>query len=299
MTSWLARLKAWWDELGEQSPVLFVILRMVKRFQHDEGNTQAASMAYFLLFSIFPLLLLVINAGSLLVSPERAQELAFGLVRNFPESVRDLVSSNIASALAMRGTVTWISLLALAWSSMQIFFALVGALNKVRDVPENRSFLHLRLIAFLTVLASLFMVFLSVLLDTISAVLGALTRALGIHELPTIGPWIGQVLPSLFTGSSMLLSFVLLLALYRGVPAQPRPLVCLWPGALFGTFGWQLSKAAFAWYLSTVPSQTAVYGSVGTLITLLLWLYVSSMVILLGGELNESLLDWRRKAHAS
>lgn len=297
MKEWWQRLREGWDSLKQRSPVAYVGTRVYERFKADEGNTQAASMAYYLTFSLFPLLLLLINGASLLISPQKAEQMVFRLLVDFPPAVRDVIWGNIANALSMRQTVTVLSLLALAWSSSNIFFALVGALNKVRGVDENRSFIRLRAVALLTAMAGFGLTLLSVLLDGIAAVLRALTRALGFETLPLIGPLIGQVLPALFTGSSLLLFTALLLAIYRGVPADARPLICLWPGALFGAIAWQLSKSAFAWYLSTVPSQTAIYGSVGAFISVLLWLYVSSLIILIGGELNESLIDWRRLSH--
>lgn len=298
MNAWWRRRVEAWRSLKDRSPVAFVGSRVYDRFQADEGNIQAASMAYYLAFSLFPLLLLLINGASLFIDPAKAEQMVFRLLVDFPPAVRDVIWGNIATALSMRKTVTLLSLLALVWSGSNIFFALVGALNKVRGVPENRSFIRLRLIALLTALGGFALTLLSVVLDGIAVVLQALTRALGFETLPLIGPLIGQILPALFTGSSLLLFTVLLLVIYRGVPADARPLVCLWPGALFGAIAWQLSKALFAWYLSTVPSQTAIYGSIGAFISVLLWLYVSSIIILIGGELNESLIDWRGRKHA-
>jgi membrane protein len=257
-------------------------------FNGADASHVAAALAYYAMFSLFPLLLALIAAGSFFLEGERVKrEVVRSVMRLVPISA-ELIRSNVDQVLERRGTIGIAGLVGLIWSGTGVFTVLLDHINRAWARAEQRSFLEKRLlglgIGILGIFAALLMLsFLS------TPVLNVLPRL----ELPFNGRLavFDRPLWTLFSsGVPVLLTFLTFLALYRWGPnTDVRWSEAVWP-ALFVALTWEVAKRVFAWYVSSdLVRYRLVYGSLGAVVALLLWIYVSSMLVLFGAHLSAAI----------
>mgnify|MGYP006292665953 CR=1 FL=1 len=262
-------------------------------FNGADASHVAAALAYYTMFSLFPLLLALIAAGSFFLEGERVKrEVVRSVMRLVPISA-ELIRSNVDQVLERRGTIGIVGLVGLIWSGTGVFTVLLDHINRAWARAEQRSFLEKRLlglgIGIFGIFAALLMLsFLS------TPVLNVLPRL----ELPFNGrvAVFDRPLWTLFSsGVPVLLTFLTFLALYRWGPnIDVRWSEAIWP-ALFVALTWEVAKRVFAWYVSSdLVRYRLVYGSLGAVVALLLWIYVSSMLVLFGAHLSAAIARSRR-----
>jgi YihY family inner membrane protein len=275
-----ARSKGW----------LGVFERTYKGFLKHQGNANAAAVAYYTLFSVFPLTLLLISLGSFVLDSEQAQQAALALVGTYLPTAADLVQRNIEGVLALRGTVTIIGVVGFLWSASGVFGGLSHAINMAWDVKLPRPAWAERALALGMVLLIALLFFLS-LFSTAAFELVARLSAY-IPGEPSIHPGLlmslaTRALPYIFT----VLSFSFL---YRVLPYTRVTWKEVLPGSLLASFAWEAAKYGFTLYLTRFASYNLVYGSVAAIIVMLLWSYVSGAIILLGAEFTAQYARKRR-----
>lgn len=257
-------------------------------FNEADAAHVAAALAYYTMFSLFPLLLALIAAGSFFLERERVSQEAVRFVRQLIPISEQLIESNIERVLRRRGTVGLVGVVGLLWSGTGVFTVLVNHINRAWTEAERRGFLKQRLmglgIGLIGVLAAL------LLLSLISApALNVLPRL----ELP-FGDQIAVFDRPLWTliasGIPPAVSFLLFLNLYRWVPnTDVKWSEAAW-GALFVSLTWEGAKRVFAWYVSSdLVQYQLVYGSLGAVVALLLWIYLSSWLVLFGAHLSAAI----------
>lgn len=278
---------------GLTGGALGVLADAYNGFNGADGDHVAASLAYFTMFSLFPLLLALIAVGSFFLEGEQVQQrVVQSLTQVIPISA-ELIRSNVDQVLERRGTIGIVGLVGLIWSGTGVFTVLLDHINRAWDKAEKRSFLEKRLlglgIGILGIVAALLMLsFLS------TPVLNVLPRL----ELRFDGrvPIFDRPLWTLIaSGLPVVLTFVTFLALYRWGPnTDVRWSEAAWP-ALFVALTWEVAKRVFAWYVSSdLVQYRLVYGSLGAVVALLLWIYVSGMLVLFGAHLSAAIArSWR------
>lgn len=275
-----------WSRLVSDTRTGYLIWRVIRRYGQDYVSIRSGMLAYFVFFSLFPLLLLLISLMGFVIDAQEAQHLVFGLLQGFPAAVRRFIEVNVLSAFALRGPVTLIGLATLAWSTLQVFFAIDYALNQIWDAVESRPWYELYLRATSVIGATLVLVVVTLGSETAWQIFGTVIHPL----LPS------RAINTLFRVASLAVSivgsFCLFASMYRWVPAVRLGWRYIWPGAMVATVLWKLSQSAFAWYLRTLSRSEVVYGSIGVIISLMLWLYVSAIILLVGAEWNRALADW-------
>ena len=275
-----------WVRLDNRSDGwLGVLERTYKGFLEHQGSANAAAIAYYTLFSLFPLTLLLISLGSFFLDSEQAQEAALAVVRVYMPTAVDLVRNNIRRVLELRGTVGAISVLAFVWSASGVFGGLSRAINRTWDVERPRPVWAERALALGMVLLVALLFFLSLFSTALFEVVGRLS-SLVLGE-PV---WINlstRILP-------YVLSFLLFSFLYRVLPYARVTWAEVLPGAVLASFAWEVAKHGFTVYLTRFSSYNLVYGSVAAVIALLLWSYISGVIILLGAELTVQYARRRR-----
>ena len=253
--------------------------RVVRNFTRDDGPHMAAGVAYYATFSLFPLVLGVIAiAGFFVDTTDVEQEVLHFLDVQLPGiGGKEVIASNIASLVDLRGTLSAISIAFLFWSGRGVFGAVYRITNRAWHVRRRPKFVVFQLSQ---VFAAA--IFGAAFLITIA--LGAVGHAIAEHTDAALGaelPWAPVLGPvPLIMSTSM---FVLI---YRFVPeAEVR-----WRDAILGTVFassmFELTKVAFAAYLGNLPGLDLIYGSVTTMIALMLFLYVSAIVLAIGAELS-------------
>ncbi|MBX0359234.1 YihY/virulence factor BrkB family protein [Halobacillus sp. Nhm2S1] len=250
------------------------------RFGEDDVGGMAAQLSYFFLLSLFPFMIFLLTLlGYLHIDEERV--LAFVSTYAPPETF-DLITENVSSLLSgENGSLLSIGLLGTLWAASNGVNAIMRAFNRAHNVKENRSFLVSRIIAIVLTVAMVFVIGIALLLP----VLG---HTIGIQLFSVFG--LSENFLTLWNGMRWVISsiifYIVLSFLYVMAPNKRLKYRDTVPGAVFATFGWQLVSLLFSFYVSSLGNFSATYGSLGTVIVLMIWLYLSGVVIILGGEIN-------------
>jgi membrane protein len=265
---------------------LKVVRSAVQSFIGCRAAEGAASIAFFSLFSIFPFLLFLIAGASYMLEREYAKQQLLIYIQTIIPISREVIAGNIERVLEQRPSFGLIALVGLLWSASGVFNTLAVNINRAWSEAHVRSYLHSRLIA-------LGMVAVLVLLLVLTALATAVLNLVAEARLPVFGnvllyqslPW--RVFSTLIP---LFLRLLMFWGLYLWVPtAWVRPRAAFWSALVAAVF-WELITNAFTFYLSSGLAQfDLIYGSLGALVALMLWIYLSSTIALFGGHLTACL----------
>ncbi|NNF63317.1 MAG: YihY/virulence factor BrkB family protein [Acidimicrobiia bacterium] len=254
------------------------------QFKHDNITTHAAAMTYYGLLSLFPALIATVSLYGLISDPAEIEQQIDMVASVLPESAADLVGEQLAEIVGGSGAGLGIgfalSILAALWTASSGVAALVKAVNRIHDATETRSFVKVRLLAMGL---------------TVGIVLFVITAAFVITILP---PLIESAGFSEGAGSAVLwlrwpgLGLAMIVGLgvlYRFAPNRTAKWRWITIGAVSATVLWLLASLGLSFYVSNFASYNETYGALGGVIVLLLWIYVSALVVLLGAEIDVGL----------
>jgi membrane protein len=290
---WEARLKlvrVWVRLDGRSNGWLGVGERAYKGFAAHQGNANAAAIAYYTLFSLFPLTLLLISLASFVLNSQEAQDRALAVVAGYFPAAVELVRTNIERVLQLRSTASVIGIIGLVWAASGMFGSLSRAINLAWDVDTPRPAWAERALAAGLVLLSATLFFLSLYSAPAIRLVSRVSNLLlsGSPVSPSLVTRLTRnILPYLLTALSF--SFF-----YTILPSTHVAWLEVLPGALLAALAWQVAQIAFSLYLGTFATYNLVYGSVAAVIALLLWSYISGVIILLGAELTVQYARRRR-----
>jgi membrane protein len=269
------------------------LLRTIARnvWRHDISAT-ATQLAFHFTFCFFPMLLVLGVVLAWIDAPFLFQRIMVALHIVMPPSAVGLVDQVLLEVRLGSNWKIFIAGLTLAlWSAVSGLELLINAINHAYGVHDDRPYwVRVGLALGLTLLLAVLLV------GATALVLGG--RWLGLR----IATWMGRdswslilwvwlrwptVVVSVMTG---------LLVLYTAAPKLPISAKRAFPGAVVAGSAWVVTTLIFGWYINTYASYNRVYGSIGGMIILMLWLYVGGIVILLGAEINGALYQ-RRRAH--
>lgn len=245
----------------------------------------ASQLAFFFLLSLFPLLIFLITLLPFL-NIDDAQ--IFLYIREYaPASVAMLIEDTLAEILANRnGSLLSVGALATIWSASKGMNALTKALNRSYYTAETRSFIVTR------ALSLVFTVLLIVVL-LIALILPVFGQQIGILAFSYFGLEQGflTIWQSLRWGIPPVLIFLVFVTVYWLVPNVKLRWKSVIPGAAFATIGWILTSLVFSFYVGNFGNFSSTYGSIGAIIVLMMWLYFSGIILMLGGQLNAVMLE--------
>ncbi len=265
---------------------LQIIRLTILRFTQARGAEAAASLSYYALFSLFPLLLIMISVLGFVLRREDAYQITLSMVAELMPGAQSLIERTLQEVLSRRSAYGLIGLLGALWSATGFFNTLVRNINYAWQGVKPRDLIRTRLMALLIVL-------IIILLLILSLASTPLINLLRQSHLPVRnGVPLEQTL--LWTAFSTLIpwtfTFLMFLGLYAWIPnTSVRWRALLW-GALFAALGWEIAKRAFVFYLSSGWARyELIYGSLGTVVVFMIWMYVSSMITLLGAHLTATI----------
>ncbi|HUT73389.1 MAG TPA: YihY/virulence factor BrkB family protein [Armatimonadota bacterium] len=267
---------------GFAAPAL-AVMREVWRDSSRKGVSMiAAALAFYLFLALFPFLLVLIAvAGYVLPSSEQGLALVReALDRALPGSSTMGIQRQIESVIAHRAIVGGLGLLGILWSASGAFAVLARALRIIWE-SGSKSLLRTRVRALVLVLVAVLLMLASLALSSALSIIARLNAAGVLALLGELGPlWrlVSATLP-------LSVGFVTFLAVYRIVPAPQLKLRHVGVGAAFAAVAWEIARWGFSWYLAHFANFDRVYGPVGAVVVLMLWIYVSSVVALVGAEL--------------
>ncbi|KAB0267644.1 YihY/virulence factor BrkB family protein [Microvirga brassicacearum] len=259
-----------------------ILYRLWNEVSEDRVGTVAAGTTFFLLLAIFPALAALVSLYGLVADPVTMADHVADMKGYVPAAVIDLVGQELQRLNQNRGTALSIGfvsgILIALWSANNGVRALFDALNVAYDETEKRGFFKLLLTSLCFTLGGL--AFAIVLLNVVIGV-PLIVRFL---QLGTIGELLVTILPALVLFAVALLGLAML---YRFGPSRARP---KWRWVTAGSLGaavvWLVFSVLFSWYLSKWTDYSATYGSLGAIIGVMMWIYLSLWVVLVGAELN-------------
>jgi len=264
--------------------------RLRERLGADEVSTRAAALAYYFIFALFPALLFLTALLGLLPVPGLMERLLGYVTRVLPPESAALVGRTLGQTLAGAST-SLLSLGALGalWAAAAGMVALIDALNVAHGAVEARSWWARRLVALALTVALALIVLTALVVVIFGERVGAeVASALGLGRAFTLA-W-GLLRWPLVVGG--LLAAVLLV--YHSAPAASPPVHWLVPGSACAVAAWLLTSSALRVYVAHFGSYDATYGSIGGVIVLMLWFYLSGLSLLVGAEIN--MLLWEAQA---
>jgi membrane protein len=258
-------------------------IRVWREMCRDDVFGAAAQLAYYFLLALFPLLIFLTSIIGYL--PGVQNSFLTGLGRTLPPDAMKLVRETLDDVVSHRSSgLLSFGLIGALWAASSGVSSLINSLNTAYDAKETRSFWMQRLVALVLTLT------LGVLIAGGSTLI-MLAHRLGnwLERTLELGPtlsFLSTVLGYLLGVALLLVGIVLLY--YFGLAHKARKAPVL-PGALFATLGILVGSLLFSFYLRVVPSASATYGSLGAVVTLMLWLYLMGLMLLIGGEINSEI----------
>jgi membrane protein len=264
----------------------FQVLKRVKRSAvTDNTSLLAGGVAFFALLAIVPLLVAALSIWGLFADAQDATRLIRDLASGLPHSARQLVSQqlhNIANrSSAGLGITAVVSIVVALWSASSGTKHLIEAVNAAYDEEEDRNFVKVRAIALGFTFGAIVLGF------VVIALIAILPSALADAGVPHVVRVVADAAVWPLLGVMMILA---LAVVYRVAPDR-RDAKWHWVswGAVLATLLWLAGSALFALYASNLGSYDRTYGSLGGVVVLMLWLYITALVIILGAELNAEL----------
>jgi len=259
--------------------------RTVKEVIADDVPSLAAQQAYYFFFALFPALLALISLASFFPVANLTDAIVDMLSRVAPKDVIDIVAGQIEKISQSRtGGILTLAFLFTLWSSSNALLSMVTTLNAAYDLTDSRPWWKTRLIAIaLTVGLAVF------ILVSMTLIIAGPTMAERIADNFGLGAafeWTWKIAqwPLVF-----LLVATAIALVYYFAPDAKQDWVWITPGSLLATLLWLAVSLGFKWYLSVAGGYNETYGAIGGVMVLMLWFYLSGLVILLGAELNSEI----------
>ncbi len=255
----------------------------LEQFHENDLFTSAAAMSYFGLMALFPALLLLLAISNKLAAGSQLLTHAVDVYPGSAQFLRDTIRS--FENLGAGAIITCIILV--LWAGSWVFAVVERALNRIWGAV-SRTFLHGRALTVGMVGAVGLLLSVSVLVTSFLVALRDMTGRLSPRQIAryplliSVGSAFWQVL---FAAGSYLITVALLVLIYRFMPRAEVTLRDTLPGALLSGVLWEIAKFVYAWSL-TYFHYDQVYGSVGAVVAVMTWSYVSSLIMLFGAQLT-------------
>lgn len=259
-----------------------LIKRTVKETQADKGFGLAAQLAYYFFLALFPALLVLIALAGVFADAGFVERLVNMMSGAVPPDVISIIRDQlIRISQGQQGGILTFGVLAALWSSSAAIVSLIDALNSAYDVEDSRPWWKQRLVAIaLTVGIAIFIIASFALVLAGPEIADWLAGRFG---LGSAFAWTWKIVqwPIVF----VLVALAFGLVYYFG-PDVEQDFVFLTPGSVLATVLWLLGSLAFRFYVMNFASYNETYGAVGGVMVLLLWLYLSGLVVIVGAEMN-------------
>lgn len=262
-------------------PLSKVLVRTVQEFSKDEMSTYASALAYQMLFSLFPFLLFLIALIGFLHLPDFFSWLREQAGMVLPPKALDSVNPVIDQLQQSKGGLLSFGIIAALWTASAGIRSLMSALNAAYDVEEGRpAWKRLPLSVLYTVGLAGMLLCAAALMVLGPQVMNWIAAHIGLESL-TVTIWTLARWPIVVV---LLMAAVALI--YYLIPDVDQSFRFLTPGSVLAVVVWIIASVGFAYYVQNFADYNAMYGSIGAIIILLLYFYISSAVLLLGAEMN-------------
>lgn len=254
--------------------------QLVFRYKDDDLSTMSAAITYYLILAFFPFLLFLINMISF--TPLSNDILITNFNQFLPNETGILVKNVVVQTLQAKSkTLLFLGMIGSLWAASSGISAITKGLNKAYDIEENRNFIKLNSISLISTIGVSLMIIFSFVMIVFGKPIG--TYVFGLIGATAVFNIIWLFLRYFIPLALMFVTFSLI---YGYVPNRRLKYNNIIVGTIFTTLGWIFTSVLFSFYVNNFANYEKVYGSLGGVIALISWLYISTLIILIGGELN-------------
>ncbi len=266
--------------------------RIVQRFIADDGMITASALSFYFLMSVLPMTLLGLSVFGYILGSRTAAVSALTSLGKlgsvFPEGAIDIEA--VLSDLVMgRQVIGGVGLLFLVWFSGGVFYTVEMAVNRIFRVPDRRGFFKRTLIVYSFMLFAGLILLGSIAITVIAAIVSDLSVGIfGIN--PAKIPLLWNLFFSLVPPALMMLMFAII---YKVGPKAKVLWRTAFRGGLLAAVLWEISRRALGWYIANIAGYNTLYGALGTLVAVFLWLFYSANIFIIGAEYAAILYERR------
>jgi membrane protein len=262
-----------------------MVKKLYSNFIENEISALSAQVTYYLILSFFPFLIFLFTIISY-TSIVQSQSVFF-ISRVLPTSIYQLVMDVVEYGVATRKSAfISIGMLATIWSASSGVYAFILGINKIYGKRETRPFWRVRLLSILFTLGLAMIIIFSLVLVVFGELIGRYVMA-----SLTLAHQFNRLWHILRFAVSIATLFAVFILFYKYIPNCKLPVKKVLPGVFFSTTGWVILSAGFAFYVNNFGSFSKIYGSIGAVIALLIWIYWSSIIVFIGSEINAVLYN--------
>ena len=256
------------------------IEQLIYRYKQDDLPSMSAQITYYLILAFFPFLLFLINLLSF--TPLSTELLITNFNTFLPKDTSILVKNMLIQTVEAKSPMLlMIGMLGSLWAASKGIAAIIRGLNNSYDVKETRKFIKLNFISLVSTIGLNVMIIFALITLVFGQIIGSYVFSLiGAKLLFNI---IWSILRLGIPFVLMLITFYLV---YMYLPNRKIKFKNIILGTIFTTVGWIAASLLFSFYVNSFANYSKVYGSLGGVIALISWLYISTLIILLGGALN-------------
>ena len=256
------------------------IKHMITHISRADVFGLSAQLSFFFLLSLFPFLLFLLTLLAYLPIDEI---MILDLIETYaPKQIVSLINTNISDLMSAQNKgLLSLGILGTLWSASNGVNAIKKAFNRAYEVKEDRPYIVSRLISIALTIAMVGVIVVAFLLPIFGQKIGIFIFSFLDQKARFLSIW-----NALRWIISSVVIFIVLLALYKLLPNLKVYFKHAVWGALFATVGWQLASLAFSFYVNTLGNYSATYGSLGAVIILMIWFYLSGIIIIIGGVIN-------------
>ncbi len=257
--------------------------RGVNELYNSEGLTHAASIAYYALLSLFPIVLLALQVLGEMTSDEGERDAVVRFIfRYFPRQF-DFISGQVEALSTSPFQFGFWGVVALVWASLGVFNAITAAVNHAWAVEKRRSFLGHRLVGFLMMMSAGLVLMVGLVIASLVKL--AETR---LGEAFVRSPWLDWLSGIVASYVATLLLIGCVALVFYFIPNTRVRFRDVWPGAILVGVLWRLAFILFSWYASDLATWNVIHGSIAAVVVFLLWIYVSAVIFIYGVEMTAS-----------
>ncbi len=272
---------------NEKEKKVSFIIGLIKKIFKDDIIGNGAQLAYFLMLAFIPFLIFLITLiGKSRVSSD---DLLIFLSAIMPTTSFELIKTTIRTIInSQRSDIMWGSMLLAIWVSSSGFGAVIKGLNRSYDVEETRSYI---LRKFLSIVYTILLAW-TIAMTLLLFVFGGLIEKFIISRLHH--QFIINILWYVGRYSIILIAmFIIFLFLYNVTPCKRLGWKEVMPGAIFTTIGWIVTSLIFTFYVNNFNNYARIYGGLSAVFAIMIWLFISSLTLLVGGELNAYIIEYK------
>lgn len=271
------------DVMKKRTRIKKHVIRIIATVNSHHTGAYAAQAAYFFVLSLIPIFLLLLAAVQF--TNVTTNEVLQAVMRVFPETVEPLIRSIIVQVYTQSQGVIPLTVIIALWSAGKGVLSVTSGLNTIYENTETRNYIYLRIRASLYTVIFL----LAILLSLVLSVFGNSISLMVYEHIPFLSRVVDFII-RIRTFVTLIVLTIFWDLVYKFLPNRQHMMKTTLrrqlPGAVFTACGWLLISFFFSVYLDVFTGFSSMYGSMTTIVLVMLWLYGCMYIILLGGEVN-------------